>query len=66
METEMKENETRKLIPSSNLRRLGTEELLNSNFMNEDALPTSAREVLEEKFQISWDIFYKVFLLDFT
>lgn len=66
MEAETKEKEAKKLILSSNLRRLGTEELLNSNFMNEDALPTSAREALEEKFQVSWDIFYKVFLLDFT
>lgn len=49
-----------KQVKSSELRRLGTDTLLERNFANEDILPSSTRESLEEQFQVSWDKFYHV------
>ena len=53
------------IMKSSTLRRLGTDSLLRLNYSDEDVLPHSARESLEERFQISWDKFYHVYSLYF-
>ena len=51
---------------ASQLRRLGTDDLLGKNYSTEEALPQSQREALEEKFQTSWNKLYCVCIVLFT